>query len=287
METALYQRDTRKHQPMARFVFCVLPAVLLLDVVSAVDVRITGIAGEFANVGILQVRASSNRSEDFGTVCGLNLQAGNVVCKMLGYDFGTVSSSPCNIYGGHNLCGAAGSLVAMQSLQCTGDELELSDCTWRAPDSACQTHNLDSIVYCGHAAIAPFQEGALRLLDQDGAPSIDGIGRLDIVYGGSWAPVCASGFGAGAATVACKAMGFNSAEFLAEPLRCKEKNMCGTIAPSVSSVSCSGSEKHLLDCKHEGGEDVYCSQEEAVVLKCAGNGNAAGRSSKLTAPAQL
>lgn len=113
------------------------------------------------------------------------------------------------------------------------------------------------------------------------------MGRLDIVYSGSWAPVCSSGFSSGSATVACKAMGFSGAELFTEPLNCKSEQLCGSSAPHVSSVNCAGSEFSLLDCKHENGPDVYCASEEAVVIKCVGNGDASGRSSRVPAPVTL
>ena len=127
----------------------------------------------------------------------------------------------------------------------------------------------------------------MRLIDGDGAPSIDGIGRLDIVYSGTWAPVCSSGFTSGAATVACKTMGFSGAEFSAEVLNCKSAKLCGGSAPHVSSVSCAGSSASLLDCKHESGKYVYCAPEETVVIKCVGNGDASGRSPRVPAPVAL
>ena len=42
---------------------------------------------------------------------GANPAAADVICRSMGYDFGSVSSSPCGFYGGADLCGAAGSPV--------------------------------------------------------------------------------------------------------------------------------------------------------------------------------
>ena len=71
------------------------------------DVRLVDAAGSISNVGLLQVRTDAG----FGTVCGANPAAADVVCRSLGYSFGSVSTSPCGFYGGANLCGAPGSPV--------------------------------------------------------------------------------------------------------------------------------------------------------------------------------
>ena len=163
-----------------------------------------------SNAGLLQVR---NGNGEFGSACGMNLEAADVVCRQLGYDFGSVGTSPCSSYGGLDLCGAAGTPVSMKDLACGGGELDVQDCQWEAADAGCSGHTLDSIVYCGKGAVADhLAEGALRILSHDGSPSIDGEGRLEIFRAGQWAPVCNSGFNAGAAVVACKSMGHTGAK---------------------------------------------------------------------------
>jgi len=36
-----------------------------------------------------------------------------VICRSMGYAVGSISSSPCNFYGGADLCGAKGSPVVL------------------------------------------------------------------------------------------------------------------------------------------------------------------------------
>ena len=50
----------------------------------------------------------------------------DVVCRMMGYDHGTMGSSPCVSYGGVHLCAASGSPVAMKSLRCGGGSMDLN-----------------------------------------------------------------------------------------------------------------------------------------------------------------
>ena len=73
--------------------------------------------------------------------------AADVVCLQLGYDFGSVSTSPCDSYGGSDIWGASGSSVAMSSLACQGGELDIQDCLFSAPYTTRPAHAHDSIVW--------------------------------------------------------------------------------------------------------------------------------------------
>ena len=209
--------------------------------------------------------------------------AADVVCSQLGYDFGSLSSSLCNHYGGNDLCGAPGTPVAVADLTCKGGELDIRECSHNSPQASCLGHERDAIVFCGRNSDIGFEEGASRLLDGEGAPSLDGIGRLEIFHNGAWGPVCRSGFASGAANVACKAMGYASARVSETISNCRNisgRDYCGVVAPSISEVSCSGQEASLFKCAYEIDDDVFCAPEESVVIHCNGEGNAQGRPRK-------
>jgi hypothetical protein len=74
-----------------------------------VDVRLVDAAGSLSNVGLVQVKTDTG----FGSICGANPAAADVICRSLGFAYGTVSSSPCGFYGASNLCGAPGSPVVL------------------------------------------------------------------------------------------------------------------------------------------------------------------------------
>ena len=169
------------------------------------------------------------------------------VCVGTGFDFGSLASPSCRGYGAADLCGATGTLVAMQDLACQGGELRLAECQWAGPTAACLSHDADSVVYCGRDDDLAGREGSARLLSQDGAPSLAGDGLLEVFVSGAWSPVC--GVTAGAATVACKALGFSGAQAVVE-------KASGRAAPAVGELSCSGSEASILDCSYQIGEDV-------------------------------
>jgi len=81
--------------------------VSFVGALSSTDVRLVDGTGSLSNVGLLQVRTDAG----FGSVCGANPSAADVVCRSMGYAYGSVSTSPCGFYGGADLCGAAGSPV--------------------------------------------------------------------------------------------------------------------------------------------------------------------------------
>merc|ERR1712190_508813 len=120
-------------------------------------------------------------------------------------------------------------------------------------------------------------EGNVRMLSYDGAPSVDGKGRLEMFTSGEWGPVCAEGFAASSAAVACKQMGFAGVAAPAAILTCVSVgglDYSSGAAPRVAELACSGAEGAVRDCPYEAGDDVYCAPKEAVVLACAGDGDA-------------
>lgn len=240
------------------------------------DVRLLDAAGSFSNVGLLQVRMDN----DFGTVCGANAAAADVICKSMGYKHGSISTSPCGFYGGSDLCAAAGSPVAMSDLKCEGSEWSVGECSWGVPDDACMAHSSDVVVYCSKSERTGAPEGAVRLIAADGSPSIDGKGRPEIFYGSSWVPVCSSGLSPGAATVICKSMGFTGASGSS---KCSGQ-ACGSAPPGISELACSGTESAPLACPHEAGDSVFCAAAESAVVTCAGDGETQGRPAKEVVP---
>lgn len=251
---------------------------------NAASVRIVDAAGSLSNRGLVQVRTENPMAVEYGTVCGLNGFAADVICRQLGYSFGSVGSSPCSMYAGSDMCGAVGTPVAMKALECDGTEFDLKNCRWEAPDETCLRHGDDSIVFCGSIDESESsRDGAVRLLSYDGSPSIDGVGRVEVFRGGSWAPVCRSGFTAGAASVICSQMSFVGAQS-SEPFEScgnvNGRNFCGTTPPRTSEVACTGQEHLIAECSFEADSNVYCAPEESIVVSCLGDGDTQGRPTK-------
>lgn len=253
-----------------------LAFVLLAGAQSTTDVRLVDAAGDVSSVGLLQI----NTDTGFGTVCGANAAAADVICRTMGFARGSVSSSPCGFYGGADLCGAEGSPVAIADLTCSGTEWSVEECVWSAPPDSCASHALDTVVYCTASEEAGAPQGAVRLISDDGSPSLDGKGRPEIKIGGIWSAICNSGSSPGTAAVVCKSMGFSGASGSA---KCSG-DICGSAAPGVSELECSGTESGPLACPHEAGDDVFCAPSESIVVTCAGDGDSQGRPAKEVAP---
>jgi hypothetical protein len=150
-------------------------------------------------------------------------------------------------------------------------------------DEACADHTQDIIAYCGSSTHSATSQGAVRLIAADGSPATDGKGRPEIFREGGWTPVCSSGANAGAAGVLCKAMGFSGAS---ESSKCIGSG-CGAKSPGLGELACSGTEKSVLACPHEAGDDVFCAPSESLVVTCVGNGETQGRPAKMNSPAQV
>jgi len=251
-------------------------ALLVAGTQSSTDVRLVDGAGGLANVGLLQIKTDAG----FGTVCGANAAAADVICRAMGFARGSVSSSPCGFYGGADVCGAQGSPVAMADLTCSGSEWSVEECMWSQPNDSCAGHAFDTVVYCTALDEAGASQGAVRLISDDGSPSIDGQGRPEINMGGIWLAICNSGLSPGTAAVICKSMGFSGATGSA---KCSGA-ACGSAAPGVSELACSGAESEPLACPHEAGDDVFCAPSESIVVACAGDGDSQGRPAKEVAP---
>ena len=245
------------------------------------NVRLLDEHGQPSSSGLVEVSVSGG----YGTVCGMSSASADVVCRQLGFDFGSLSPSPCSSYGGSNRCGASSTPVALKALTCAGHEITIDECSFSPPDESCLTHVDDAIVFCGNTDSPSFVDGTLRLVDSEGAPSIavgtSTSGRLEVFLDGSWAPVCKEGFAVGSETVACKQMGFSGHSGFTG---CSSQGLCGDIPPHVSQLSCSGSEATMLDCSFATGDDVFCAPKESVVVSCSGKGEAIGRPFHLAAP---
>jgi len=246
---------------------CVALCVVAETKHAATNLRLVDSAGGLANAGLLQVHTG----DGFGSVCGLNDEASTVACRSLGYDYGVVSSAPCASYGGQDLCGARGSGVAMKNLRCRGDEVDINGCEWEQPDGECLKHDADAIVFCSREGDQLFEDGLVRLVASDGAPSLDGKGRLEIARNGVWESVCSEGFTHGSALLACRQLGLDGASkpTIAPTCDANGVNFCSS-TPGLSRFACTGAEKSLLSCSYDSGEEVFCAKKESVVISCAG-----------------
>ena len=117
--------------------------------------RVRGVVVRFAGWSCAEERRKRS---------GLTQTSARVACRQLGYAAGAASTSPCSSYGGSNVCGSAGSSVAMKNVKCNGGEAAIQECPWADPDAECASHLSDSVVFCtNHKPDEAVAEGTLRL----------------------------------------------------------------------------------------------------------------------------
>ena len=97
-------------------------------------------------------------------------------------------------------------------------------------------------------------EGDVRLVD-DMMISNWVTGRLEVFLDGSWGQVCARGFGAPDAHVACRQLGYGAGTVLPRLMAGEDRDEVSTIItmqvfPDVTIIDsgCTGAESRLVDC---------------------------------------
>ncbi|KAM8807967.1 HHIP-like protein 1 [Eudromia elegans] len=110
----------------------------------------------------------------------------------------------------------------------------------------------------------PPQHGAVRLAGERGAAR--DRGRVEVFAEGRWGTVCDDGWGAAAAAVVCRQLGFPRAVRAAK----KAEFGAGRRLPILlDDVRCSGRERRLLECTHAGLGAHDCTHEEDAGVVCS------------------
>ncbi|XP_067332603.1 deleted in malignant brain tumors 1 protein-like [Channa argus] len=194
----------------------------------------------------------------WGTVCddAWDLNDAEVVCRQL--DCGTAVNA---IHSAH--FGEGTGQIWLDEVACSGSERSLTECQ----HSGFGTHN------CGHGEDAGvICSGGVRL---SGSGSTLCSGRVEIYYNNTWGTVCDDGWGLNDAEVVCRQLDCGTALNATQSAHFGE----GTGQMWLDNVACSGSERSLTECGHNGfgthncghGEDagVICS----VAVRLAGSGS--------------
>uniref|UniRef100_A0A667Y3X7 Lysyl oxidase homolog n=1 Tax=Myripristis murdjan TaxID=586833 RepID=A0A667Y3X7_9TELE len=156
------------------------------------------------------------------------------------------------------------------SVNCTGNEAELSDCKLGREvelkgNRTCE-QGMPVVISCiPGRAFAPSVSAGFRkqpLVRLRGGAMI-GEGRVEVLKNGEWGTVCDDNWNIRAATVVCRELGFGSA---------KEALTGGQLGQGIgpvhmNEVECSGFEKSLTECFFN--RDVLgCSHEEDAAVRC-------------------
>ncbi|XP_052078047.1 uncharacterized protein LOC127715984 isoform X2 [Mytilus californianus] len=87
-------------------------------------------------------------------------------------------------------------------------------------------------------------------------------GRLEVFYNNEWGNVCDNGFNQTSARVVCRMLGFEGNAVMNLNYRYGNKPI------TLDDVTCIGSEKDIMDCKHTTWRTHNCNHEEDVGVRC-------------------
>ncbi|XP_065814388.1 deleted in malignant brain tumors 1 protein-like isoform X1 [Labrus bergylta] len=185
----------------------------------------------------------------WGTVCDdqWDLEDAEVVCRQL--NCGTALRAP-----GSALFGEGTGPILLDNVTCSGSERFLSDCqNNRSQNHDCK-HDQDAGVVCSHAE--------LRLA---GSGSTQCSGRVEIFSGSTWGTVCDDDWDLEDAEVVCRQLNCGTA------LRAPGSVVFGegTDPILLDEVTCSGSERSLLDCQHDGYQNHDCTHDQDAGVICS------------------
>ncbi|SBS87747.1 LCCL domain-containing protein, putative [Plasmodium ovale] len=244
------------------------------------NIRLVDPFGKLSSLGRLEIRINNK----WGTVCkkGPNFSftddSAKRACKDLGFVSGIYVKQNCANIDGQNYCAGYKYPFNSAGILCAGNEKHLLKCN--GDDAThCIDHHDDVVIQClSHAANELVQDGTIRLVDVTGAPSNNGIGRLQIYYNGIFGSVCSEGWMKETEKIACQELGFTGVKGNGfSHHSCANvfgENLCGYDTERINAVNfkCKGDEQYLKDCTHETHEDIYCSHEEDIVIACTGEG---------------
>ena len=194
-----------------------------------------------------------------------------MVCRHLGY--GDALGYKGNAHYGQ---GNKNYPIWIDDSACTGSELTLSECFNNGPGNHNCGHNEDVGVQCKgiydnilltkgivtfHVHVAPIAEGKVRLVGGSNARE----GRVEVFHNGKWGTICDDFWDIKDAHVVCRQLNYTRA------LQAKSYAHFG-VGPDpiwLDDVHCSGSEKRLVDCKHNGWGTHNCMHTEDAGVVCS------------------
>ncbi|XP_078488291.1 lysyl oxidase homolog 3A [Ciona intestinalis] len=193
---------------------------------------------------------------EWGTICDddWNIEAANVVCRMLGYDGAWE-------YLHSGKFGPGEGDILMDNVQCTGDESVISSCQFNGWKNHDCSHHEDAGVKCNKRRLPGFHrnlqtgdEGLdfIRLKPPRGhrkrLPQLDGY--VEFYHQKKWRKVCSTGWDLNTASVICGQLGFPRAEEITDRshylARARKKHYYW-----LSNITCIGTENKVSQCKFQ------------------------------------
>ncbi|EDO39899.1 predicted protein [Nematostella vectensis] len=191
--------------------------------------------------------------DTWGTVCddSWDIQDAHVVCRSLGYHHAVRAI-------GNGFFGRGRGNIYLSALRCRGTEKSLVDCEHtgfhRVP--GCD-HIDDAGVVCANQSVPKHRT---RLVGGRGPYE----GRVEVWYGEEWGTVCDDEWDFNDANVVCKSLGFPAAKAFHRYARYGQ----GAGRILLDNVECTGSERSVVECPHQGWGVQNCHHSEDAGVEC-------------------
>ncbi|KAL3987670.1 hypothetical protein ACER0C_014785 [Sarotherodon galilaeus] len=192
-------------------------------------------------------RAEIYYNSAWGTVCddGWDMNDVQVVCKQLNCGIALEAPAVAHFGEGHGQ-------IWLDDVACSGSESSLTECG----------HNGFGAHNCGHGEDAGVicSAGQIRL-----AGSTRCTGRIEIYHSGSWGTVCDDDWDINDAKVVCRQLGCGTAATATQSAHFGQ----GTGQIWLDDVGCSGKERYLTECGHNGFGTHNCGHGEDAGVVCS------------------
>ncbi|XP_028414891.1 deleted in malignant brain tumors 1 protein-like [Dendronephthya gigantea] len=190
----------------------------------------------------------------WGTICDYkwDMEDARVACRQLGYN------DVARVLYAHQVPSGSG-VIWLSEMDCTGGEQNITSCfhaSW-AGYNFC-SHRDDAGVEC---TATDFSTTPVRLRLQ-GPLSVNGSGRVEVLYHGYWGTICAIGWDIKIARVVCRQLGYQDA---VRTLLSYEVPYTSGMK-WLSKIVCTGEEENITSCAHKPWEPSdLCIQQPASV----------------------
>nr|CAB3263473.1 lysyl oxidase homolog 3 [Phallusia mammillata] len=211
---------------------------------------------------------------EWGTICDddWNIDSASVVCRMVGYD-GALE------YVHSGKFGPGEGNIWMDSVLCTGEEDNISDCPFNGWGEHDCSHHEDAGVRCNSrriygakSSVSSGELDFLRLKPPRGQRRriLQTHGFVEILYQNKWRKICTDEWDKNVATVVCGQLGFPTAA----PIHGLKKYMAKARKRHnyvLSNVTCYGDENSLKRCSyvvHNADKHNLCEGSGPLAIKC-------------------
>ena len=117
------------------------------------------------------------------------------------------------------------------------------------------------------------EEGDLRLVEEESIANWV-TGRLQVFFEGSWTQACGVAFGAPAANVACRQLGYGAGTVVPQDLTDTELaalRATGVVPQiAISGSGCVGTEERLVDCSSERPDPDFFFRRDCLSFNSVG-----------------